>query len=353
MTIRLNKTAICSVVFLDIVEYSILPAAEQVNVKALFNMMVAEAVKNIPPSEFIMLDTGDGAAISLVGEPEEAMFISLGIKNSILAHNKNRQSPLLVRFGINLGSVRTMCDINGNPNVIGDGINDAQQIMNFAEPNQILISHSYFDLVSRITQDYAAMFSYFGIKLDKHGREHEVYQIHPAFDNTVSLKLNSETGINNMKENLSGSDKRSKLDIELRKNYSMLAIISIIAVSSVLTFGLYIQPKADETKKNVLPLINSQVNILEKINSDPKIEKNSEVLMPSSHIKEVSEKNHTDIKKKQTKHIKKNNDTTIITKTYSILAHETKATAQHNNILAKQEVSPCSQTDLVFQHCAK
>lgn len=185
MTNRLNKTSICSVVFLDIAEYSSRSVSEQIEEKALFNKIVAAALKNIVPSDRIILDTGDGAAIALMGEPEEALFVSLAIRDSILGHNKASKPPLMVRIGINLGSVRVVSDINGQLNVIGDAINVAQRIMSFAQPNQILVSRSYFEVASRLTKDLTNMFSYFGVKQDKHVREHEVYQINPIRDESA------------------------------------------------------------------------------------------------------------------------------------------------------------------------
>ncbi len=182
MTNRLNKTSICSVVFLDIIGYSNRSISEQIDEKTLFNKLLADAVKSIATSERIILDTGDGAAISFMGEPEEALFVSLSIRNAILVHNKIGHEPLMVRIGINLGSVRVVNDINGRLNVLGDAINVAQRIMSFAEPNQILVSRSYYEVASRLTKDLTNMFSYFGIKQDKHVREHEVYQIKASID---------------------------------------------------------------------------------------------------------------------------------------------------------------------------
>ena len=177
---RLNKTSICSIVFLDIVEYSSKSGAEQIAEKALFNGLVAESLKGIALSDRIILDTGDGAAISLVGEPEEALFVSISIRDGIINNNQTSKSPIFVRIGINLGPVRVVKDINGQLNILGDGINVAQRIMTFAEPNQIMVSRSYFEVTSRLTKEFTSMFTYFGFKQDKHVREHEVYLINAS-----------------------------------------------------------------------------------------------------------------------------------------------------------------------------
>src|SRR6185503_3544599 len=95
----------------------------------------------------IILDTGDGAAVSFLGDPEDAMFVALSMRDAVASQPD--ESPILrVRFGINLGPVRLIKDINGQPNIIGDGINVAQRVMTFAQPGQVLVSRSYYEVVS-------------------------------------------------------------------------------------------------------------------------------------------------------------------------------------------------------------
>src|SRR5437899_2368687 len=55
--------------------------------------------------------------------------------------------------------------------------------MSFAEPGQILVSRSYYDVMARLSEDYAKLFHYEGAKTDKHVREHEVYAISSAPSN--------------------------------------------------------------------------------------------------------------------------------------------------------------------------
>jgi hypothetical protein len=180
MSERLNKTSICSVVFLDIVNQSKKPVAEQIKDKELFNGFINEAIKDVAQNDRILLDTGDGAAIALLGAPEEALFVAMTIRDGILRYNKDNDHKLHVRTGINLGPVRVVSDINGRPNILGDGINVAERVMSFAEPNQILVSRSYYEITSRLTEEITGMFTYFGVKQDKHIREHEVYSIRSA-----------------------------------------------------------------------------------------------------------------------------------------------------------------------------
>ena len=173
--IRTNRTLICSVVFLDIVEYSKKPVVEQMSMKEQFNAILTESLRDIPVSDRIILDTGDGAAIGFLGDPEDALFVAMSIREAL--NIEREKTGLLVRLGINLGPVKVLKDINQQMNLIGDGINVAQRIMSFAEPGQLLVSRSYYDIISCLSQEYAQLFQYKGAKADKHIREHDIYAV--------------------------------------------------------------------------------------------------------------------------------------------------------------------------------
>jgi hypothetical protein len=62
-------------------------------------------------------------------------------------------------------------------NIIGDGINVAQRVMSFARPGQLLVSRSFYEVVSCLSRDYANLFRHEGSRTDKHVRAHEVYAV--------------------------------------------------------------------------------------------------------------------------------------------------------------------------------
>jgi class 3 adenylate cyclase len=150
---RDNKTIICSVLFLDIVEYSQKAVSGQIALKEGFNVFLSTALSDIPVQDRIILDTGDGAAISFLGDIEDALKVGLSMRERLLNAGVYMDTPLLVRMGINLGPVRLVKDINNQPNIVGDGINVAQRVMGFADVGQLLVSRSYYDAVSRISQE--------------------------------------------------------------------------------------------------------------------------------------------------------------------------------------------------------
>jgi hypothetical protein len=127
----------------------------------------------------VILDTGDGAAICFLGDPETAMFCALRLVAAVAVEKNQTATPLRVRVGINLGSVKLVKDINGNPNAVGDGINVGQRVMSFAGDNQILVSRSFYEVASSLSESYAGLFKYEGVHKDKHVREHTLYELHP------------------------------------------------------------------------------------------------------------------------------------------------------------------------------
>jgi class 3 adenylate cyclase len=177
-----NRTFICSVVFIDLVGYSKKTVTEQIRLKTSLTNNLSEAIKDIPVNDRIILDTGDGAAISFLGDPEDALFVTLSLREAMVREGLASSPPEsagddTVRMGINLGPVKLVKDINGHPNIIGDGINVSQRIMSFARPGQIVVSRSYYDVVSNLASEYAKLFSYEGSRTDKHVREHEIYVV--------------------------------------------------------------------------------------------------------------------------------------------------------------------------------
>lgn len=178
-----NRTFICSVLFLDIVDYSLRSVAEQIALKERFNAVLTEAIAGVATDDRIILDTGDGAAVSFLGDPEDTLFAGMSLRDAVAGQDVTSGPQLQIRVGVNLGPVRLVKDINGQPNIIGDGINVAQRVMSFAEPGQILVSRSYYDVMARLSEDYGKLFHYEGAKTDKHVREHEVYAISSAPSN--------------------------------------------------------------------------------------------------------------------------------------------------------------------------
>jgi class 3 adenylate cyclase len=167
-----ERTLVCSVLFLDIVGYSKEAVAEQAHLKQALDGLLVAALERVAPRDRLIIDTGDGAAITFFGDPENALTVGAAIRDSL--------GGLPVRMGINLGPVRLVSDLNGHTNVIGDGINVAQRVMSFSKPGQLLVSRTYYDVVSCLASEYQAAFTSEGSHKDKHVRAHDVYSFAPG-----------------------------------------------------------------------------------------------------------------------------------------------------------------------------
>lgn len=181
-----NKPIMCSVLFMDIVEYSRKQVSAQIALKEGFNAILSNAISDVPASDRIILDTGDGAAICFLGDADNALKVALLLRTGLQSEAAHTDPPLQVRLGINYGPVCLVKNINEQPNIVGDGINVARRVMGFAKPGQMLASRSYYDAVSRLTQKYAGMFRHEGSRTDRHVREHELYAIAPPGESTIT-----------------------------------------------------------------------------------------------------------------------------------------------------------------------
>ena len=163
-----ERTLICTVVFADLVGHTRRPVEEQKEFKRRFTMAVCKAIEGVPEAERVIVDSGDGAAIVFTVDPEDALFAAVHLR---------KEFGESLRVGINLGPLQLVKDVNGAPGVVGDAINCANRVMSFALPGQVLASRSYRDAVSMLAADYGKLFSYEGLRTDKHVREHEVYVV--------------------------------------------------------------------------------------------------------------------------------------------------------------------------------
>src|SRR5437868_12691857 len=167
-----SRTHVCSVLFLDLAGYSMLGVGEQIKLKHKFNETLAASLADLEARDRVVIDTGDGAAIAFLDDPERALFAAIAIFDNV--------GELPVRMGINLGPVYLSKDINGQDNVIGDGINVAQRVMSFAQKRELLVSRSFYEVVLLLSGDYASMFQSRGAQADKHNRSHELYAVSHA-----------------------------------------------------------------------------------------------------------------------------------------------------------------------------
>ena len=245
-----NKTIMCSVMMLDIVGYSKKSVSDQISTKEAFNSMLGNAIQNVADNDRVILDTGDGAAVTFLGDIEDALKAVLIFRDSLFSEGADMNPPLEVCMGINLGPVRLVKDINGRANIVGDGINVAQRIMGFAGSGQILVSRSYFDAASRLSQEYAGMFYNEGTRADKHGREHEIYAIGQQGEAAADQGVGADTlGVARQGSSAEGEAQSALATIQNASGQqrAMYIGIGVIALVLVIVVAVKITHKTEES----------------------------------------------------------------------------------------------------------
>jgi hypothetical protein len=199
MNDKMSKASICSIVSLDIIDYSVKSDAEKLALKPIFDGIVKQAVADIPTQDRIIVDAVNGVAISCIGPLEDALedalFISLTVRDEILKHNTKVTMPLYVQIGINLGPAFLVKDADGNSSLVGDGLEDAQRVMCFANPNQILVTNGYYEKASQLTYEISQMFD----KYDMHTLEHDVYAVRMLKEASLQDEPSIPTDISDLK----------------------------------------------------------------------------------------------------------------------------------------------------------
>ena len=145
--------------------------------RSAFSAVLDKALKGIPEASRVRFDTAEGTCVCFFGDPEDATQSALLLRGLLVQkHGK----ALSVRTGLHLGPVRLVHgagDSSSQLTALGDGINVARRITDFAQPNQIVVSRVYHDVVAGITDLGARMFNHIGTHLDKHLRAHELFAV--------------------------------------------------------------------------------------------------------------------------------------------------------------------------------
>lgn len=169
-----EQTYVCSVVFLDIVQFSQQSNKVQSAWRVELSAMLDKGLEGMNPDHRVIVDTGDGAAIAFLYHPEEALSFTCYIHAAL---------PALISFslrvGAHLGPLRLVRGMNGHPNIVGDGINAAQRVMGFAGINEVLVSRAFHEAVIWLSSGNSDLFSPYGMQADKHGRQHNLFMMGP------------------------------------------------------------------------------------------------------------------------------------------------------------------------------
>ena len=245
----MNKTSISSVVCFDIIDFAKKSETERQIAKKQFNAFIDLAVVDIPEKDSLIVDTGHGAIVtcsgSLENALEDALFIALTVRDEVLNSNAKSENPLYLLIGINLGSVKVAksTNVNDAPNIVGEGLVEAQRIMSFAKPNQILVSRAYYDMASKLTLEIAQMFE----KYDMHAYEHDIYAVRLLNEKATSVEHSAV-----IPEQIDVQENASTM---LAFNWSSYILPLLLALAILFAFTKWMQQPADTPTITMPPTV--------------------------------------------------------------------------------------------------
>ena len=271
MNDKLNKTTICAIAAIEIVDFSKKNDAEQINSKYSLNQLVNVALKEYARYDRILLDKGDGVVMAYLAAPEDMLAIMVDIRQRIIDHNAQGLVPVFVRMGIHLGAVRVVHDVNEQPNFIGEGLNEAQRIMHLAQENGIVVSPAYYAVTLPLPSEIASLYAYSGFKKDAKATEYQAY----ALDSTSKTDAASidETQPDSPVEETFTEQPGHLPAYQPAKNTSLFSWLNwkIIAASLAILLGLYgvitalNAPKTPEITMNTPEPVEQKVEVTKPV----------------------------------------------------------------------------------------
>lgn len=142
-----SKMETAYVCFMDIADFTDLEIDKQNDIVQRLIEVVrsTDEFGRSEAQEFIRAPAGDGMALVFFEDAASALRCAIEVNREL---HKYPELPL--RMGIHTGLVTRSTDINGTPNVIGDGINFAQRVMSCGDAGHILASKAVADTLGRV-----------------------------------------------------------------------------------------------------------------------------------------------------------------------------------------------------------
>lgn len=174
------------IVIADIVGFSKRSSDEQAKCVAKFFDVLKKSLKVLSGIRYNIFPIGDGAIVSIYENTEDRAIIAE--KPIILAKEilKNRNNYFDARISINYSGVERIVDIkdlkslNSSWLQIGNGINIAERIIHFCEPNEIIITREYYNLLDDFGLLSKYKFRYCGPVFVKHMKNIEIFSYIPS-----------------------------------------------------------------------------------------------------------------------------------------------------------------------------
>ena len=161
-----SSAAHASVVVLKLRDFARKAVAEQAALKAKLEAAIAGALGPLAEDERIVLETGSGAAVVVLGNPRGALDFA--------ARAAGAGGGADIAAGIHHGPVRVV-NAERDPVLVGDGITAADAIAELAPPGRLVAAREFRDALAQEAPDRARHLARAGRLTDAQDRSHELY----------------------------------------------------------------------------------------------------------------------------------------------------------------------------------
>jgi serine/threonine protein kinase len=145
----LRSVHLAHVLFCDIVGYSLLPIDRQTRVMQTLQQLVRQTddyQRADRKGQLVRLPAGDGMALAFLQDVTAPIRCACDLVRALQSH-----AEISLRIGIHSGPVYLSADINANRNVVGNGVNLAQRVMDCGNAGHILVSHNVAEMLQEIS----------------------------------------------------------------------------------------------------------------------------------------------------------------------------------------------------------
>jgi len=143
--IESEKKASAQIVACDLAKFSLKEDNLQLHRFRKLHGGLLKALENIDPkSEIVVLPTGDGLVIGVIGAELEPVALQIAFQLLESLHVESLDKEL--RVGVHVGPVYHLIGKRGEHQLIGVGINKAARVESAGTEGRVLVSEEYFSM---------------------------------------------------------------------------------------------------------------------------------------------------------------------------------------------------------------
>ena len=131
----------------------------------------SRTVGHLDPEECLQLPHPRGAVLIFPGDPEDALFVALGLRDA-LEHESSTRPSFHARLAVHPGPARV---VDGSPQ--GEGPTVAGHLASVAAAGQIVTSRSFYEVISSLSAEHRALLRGLGKRRTPDNREIDVYEL--------------------------------------------------------------------------------------------------------------------------------------------------------------------------------